>query len=244
MAGPGGQLLSELNLRSYINQRMADFFGVAYASGTARVPFRRHLYDRALAVQHRLTAIELLDQGYAEIAADVQLRLPVFLAIAVRQAKTPEALWERLADLRSEARPYREVRWELDVALAGGDLKEARRLTAALSTSVDNVVSVAGRALAAAGIAGIAEVTKGDLTGIAGGVAAGRAAITKLLESSVADRLLWRLRRPHLLWINDVMDEAEHLTEALPAVAGLWEVPEIEKDRFVRRFQKMGELRR
>ena len=241
---PRARLLTELNLRAYTNQRMADFFGLAYVPGTGRVPFRRHLYNRALAVQHRLQAVELLDRRYDEIAGEVRLRLPIFLAIAVRQAKRPEQLWDVLADLRGEARPYREVRWKLDAALADEDLKEARRLAKALNTSVDSVLAVAGEAVAGAGVAAVAEMAKGDLSGIAAATAAVQAASAKLLDSSVADRLLWRLRRPHLLWFNNVMDEAERLTEALPAVAKLWGVPEMEKERFVVRFQKMGELQR
>lgn len=242
LAGLRGRLLTELNLRSYTNQRIADFFGLAYISGAGRVPFRKYLYDRAIAVQHRLAAAELLDQSYAEIAGEVRLRLPVFLAIAVRQAAKPEALWEVLASLRSEARPYRQIRWDLDVALARRDLKEVRRLAKALNTDVDSVRAVAGGAVAASGVAAVGELAKGDVTGIATGIAAVQAAGTKLLDSSIADRLVWRLRQPHLLWINNVMDEAKHLTEALPDVARLWAVPELEKTRFAARFHLMGEL--
>lgn len=242
IASRRGRLLTELNLRSYTNQRIADFFGLAYVPGAGRVPFRKYLYDRAVAVQHRLAAVELLDQSYAEIAGEVRLRLPVFLAIAVRQAAKPEALWDVLASLRSEARPYRQIRWDLDVALARRDLKEVRRLAKALNTDVDSVLAIAGDVVAASSVAAIGQVARGDVTGIATGVAAVQAAGTKLLDSSIADRLAWRLRRPHLLWINDVMDEAKHLTEALPDVARLWAVPELEKARFAARFHKMGEL--
>jgi len=243
MPGRRGRLLTELNLRSYTNQRIADFFGLAYVPGAGRVPFRKYLYDRAVAVQHRLAAVELLDESYTEIAGEVRLRLPVFLAIAVRQAAKPEALWEVLADLRDHASPYRQIRWNLDVALARGDLKEARRLAKALNTDVASVLAVAGDALAASSVAAIGELAKtGDLTGIATGIAAVQAGGSKLLDSSIADRLAWRLKRPHLLWINNVMDEAKHLTEALPDVARLWAVPELEKTRFAARFHKMGEL--
>jgi hypothetical protein len=53
---------------------------------------------------------------------------------------------------------------------------------------------------------------------------------------------MWRVRRPHLLWLNDVMDEARHLTEALPQVARIWEIPERELSALSERFGMMGTL--
>jgi hypothetical protein len=236
------ELLTDLNLRAYINQRLADFFGLPYVCGAGRVPFRKHLYDRAVAVQHRLTALDIIDDQYAALAGGVQLRLPVFLALAVRHASDPDDIWDALVDLRTEARRYRASRTELDAALARRDLDEVERVGKALTTDIDSILAVAGRAVATAGIAVVEEIAKGDVTGIAGGVAAVEASAQGLLESSVVDRLRWRLRRPYLLWLNDVMDEARHLTEALPHVARVWRIPERELSIFSERFRMMATL--
>ena len=192
------ELLTDLNLRAYINQRLADFFGLPYACGAGRVPFRKHLYDRAVAVQHHLTALDVLDDRYAALAGDVQLRLPVFLALAVREASDPEELWDALVDLRGEATRYRASRAQLDAALARRDLEEVSRVGKALTSDIDSILAVAGKVVASASIAVVEEIAKGDVTGIAGGVAAVEAGTQGLLESSVLDRLMWRLRRPHL----------------------------------------------
>jgi hypothetical protein len=239
---PRGRLLTDLNLRAYINQRLADFFGLPYICAAARVPFRKHLYDRAVAVQQRLTAVKLLDDRYAEVAEDVRLRLPVFLAIAIRRASEPNDLWSAVAKLRGDAKPYRARRSDLDAALARGDLKEVKRLAKALTTDVDSILTVAGKAVATASMSVVEEIAKGDVTGIASGVAAAEAVGKGLLASSVADRVMWRLRRPHLLWINDVMDEAKHLTEALPDFTRVWQIPEREQSMFLNRFPTMGAL--
>ena len=111
-----------------------------------------------------------------------------------------------------------------------------------MTTDVDSVLNVAGRAVAASGLAAVEELAKGDVTGIATGVAAAEAAGRGLLESSVVDRLMWRLRRPYLLWINDVMDEARCITEAMPDVARIWRIPERERSIFAARFRAMGAL--
>jgi hypothetical protein len=239
-----GVLLSDLNLRSFVNQRLADFFQLPYLCAAARVPFRKHLYDRAVAVQQRLTAVEVIDDRYAELAEGVKLRLPVFLALAVREAVSPEAVWDRLADLRQRAKSFRARRIELDAALARNDLQEVARVAKALHTDVDNVLEIAGQATVAAGAAIVEEIAKGDSIGVASGVAAVEAASGQLLSSSVADRVLWRLRRPHLLWMNDLIDQAKHITEALPDFARLWRIPENRTGVFASRFAGMAELQR
>jgi len=225
--GRRGELLTDLNLRAYVNQRLADFFELPYVCGVARVPFRRHLYDRAVAVQHQLTTLELVDGSYDQLAANARLQLPVFLAIAIRQASKPDDLWTGLGALRREAAAYRRVRIYLDEALGRGDLKEAEKLAKALSTSVDNVLKVAGEAVAAGGLASINRISQGDITGVASAIAAFQAAGQKLLDSSIIDRLRWRLLKPHLLWINNTMDEARTITEALPGLEKIWKIPEV-----------------
>lgn len=241
---PLSVMLTDLNLRAYVNQNLADFFQLPYVCGIARLPFRRHLYDRAVAVQQRLTTLDVIDDRYAELAAGVQLRLPVFLASALAGAQRPDDLWDAIGRLRRDAAPYREARTTLDAALADGDLKELRRVRKALVTSVDGVLPIVGGATTEAGVAAVEQVAQGDSVGIvaavAGAVAAGRA----LLGSSIGTRLAWRLRRPHLLWINNVVDEAQHLTEALPALERIWRIPERELPIFATRFDATAALGR
>jgi hypothetical protein len=237
-----GELLTDLNLRAYVNQRLADFFELPYVCGVARVPFRRHLYDRAVAVQHHLTTLELVDASYEQLAANTRLQLPVFLAIAIRQASKPSDLWAGLTTLRRDAAAYRRVRIDLDEALGRGDLKEAEKLAKALSSSVESVLKVAGKAVAAGGLAAVNSISQGDPTGIASGIAAFQAAGQKLLDSSSIDRLRWRLLKPHLLWINNTMDEARTITEALPNLEKIWKIPERERDAFIERFRAMDAL--
>jgi len=237
-----GATLTDLNLRAYINQSLADFFELPYLCGAARVPFRKHLYDRAVAVQHRLTTLDVIDDRYGELAAGVQLRLPLFLATALPGAKRREDLWAAIARLRDDARPYRAARGDLDAALARRDVKEVARVSKALSTSVDSVLEVVGEASVRAAVAAVEQIAKGDVTGISAAVAGAEAAGRRLLDSSVSTRLMWRLRRPYLLWMSNVVDEAQRLTEALPDLQRLWRIPEMQLSTFAARFQDMAAL--
>jgi hypothetical protein len=237
-------VLSDLNLRGYINQRIAEFFTLPYACSTARLPFRSRLYDRCLRIQQELITAKLIDNRYAELAQGVQLRLPVFLAVALREAATPTALWSALSEIRTHAEVFREHREALDEALVRGDLKEAEKICKALHTSVEGLLKIAGNATAVAGSAVLERLVKGDIAPVSTAISATAAAAKGVLKSSFTDRLKWRLRKPELLWVSDMVDQAHHLTEAMPAFARLWQIPLNRQTIFAERFQKMAQLNR
>lgn len=236
------ELLSDLNIRAYVNQRMAEFFELPYACSLARLPYRRQLYDRATRIQQEATSAGVIDDRYAELAEGVHLRLPVFLAIAMRDAARPADLWPNLGRIRAQSGRFREHRVELDSALARGDLKVARNVGRALTMSVDDVLSIAGAATIAAASAVIERVAQGDVEPVATGISALKAAASPILKSSFSERLVWRLRRPQLLWINDVIEQASHLTEALPDVSRIWELPLNRQAVFAERFRATSHL--
>lgn len=236
------QLLSDLNLRSYVNQRLAEFFQLPYACSAARSPFRNHLYDQALRIQQQLTLARVIDDRYAELAKASRLRLPVFLSLAVSEAREPVDVWAVLASMRHDARTLRRYRGEVDRALERGDLKEAVVISKALHTTVDSVLAVAGMATVSAGAVVVEELAKGDLPSVSTGIAATVAAAKGLVKSSLAQRLLWRLRRPYLLWVNDLVDQAHRLTEALPDFSRIWQLAPNQQAEFARRFQRMAGL--
>ncbi len=237
-----GELLTDLNLRTYINQRLADAFTLPYAASVSRMPFRRYLYDRAVSVQHQLYSVGVLENRYTELAEGIRLRLPIFLAVALIGARVPSDLWGNLAQQRERAIKFRARRIELDAALGRQDRKEMLRVSAALHTDVDTLHGVLGRAVAESVLTVVEDVAKGDVHAVATGVAAVKAAGDRLVSSSLAHRLLWRLRRPHLLYLNNIIDEAQHLTEALPDFSRIWKIPERDQLRFAARFSRMASL--
>jgi hypothetical protein len=235
-------VLSDLNLRGYINQRIAEFFTLPYACSAARLPFRSHLYDRSLRIQQELTVAKLIDNRYAELAQTVQLRLPVFLAVALRSSTTPESLWDSIAELRDQGATFREHREEMDRTLARGDLKKAEEISRALHTSVGSLLKVAGTATTSASGVVLERIAKGDIAPVSTAISVGVAAAKGIFKSSFTDRLMWRLRKPELLWINNLVDQAHHLTEAMPDFSRMWEIPPNRQAVFAERFQKMAVL--
>jgi hypothetical protein len=235
-------LLSDLNLRAHINQSFANFFALPYACSAARIPFRKHLFDRVVKVQQELVTAKVIDQRYGELAAGVQLRLPIFLALSLQRAKQPKHVWDSLAELRVMSSDFRTYRFGFDNALARGDLKAAREMSKALHTTVEKLVTVAGKATTAVTTAVVEDVAKGDLSWAGTSISALRGATKGVLKSSFTDRLLWRLRKPELLWVNNVIDQAHHLTEALPKVSAIWEIPPNRQDSFIKRFKTISTL--
>jgi hypothetical protein len=83
---------------------------------------------------------------------------------------------------------------------------------------------------------------KGDIAPMSTAISAGVAAAKGMFKSSFTDRLMWRLRKPELLWVNDLVDQAHHLTEAMPNFSRIWEIPPNRQAIFAKRFQKMALL--
>lgn len=238
------KVLSDLNLRSHINQRIAEFFELPYACSAARLPFRKYLYDRGLKIHQELTTAKVIDERYGELSGGVHLRLPVFLAVALREAKTPTDLWSAIAKLRQGATKFRTYRAELDEELARGDKRKAEEMAKALSTSMDSLLEITSRvtANATASVKLVWSLSQGDLLTATNDISAVVAAGKGLLETSFVERLMWRLRKPQLLWINDVVEQSTHLTEALDGFSRVWQIPLNRQEVFLERFKSMTGL--
>jgi hypothetical protein len=89
---------------------MADFLELPYVPAASRMPFRRHLFDRAVSVESGLATLGLIEARYAELSNQAVLRLPIFLALAIRSAREPDELWDRLASMREKAAKFRSHR--------------------------------------------------------------------------------------------------------------------------------------
>lgn len=126
--------------------------------------------------------------------------------------------------------------------LARGDLKETEDVAKALHSSVESILELAGRLTVATGAVVVEELAKGDLPGVKTVISATVAASKGLVKSSLACRLLWRWRRPQLLWANDLVDQAHRLTDALPDFARIWRIPPNLQASFAQRFRRMAEL--
>ena len=236
------EMLSEINLRAFVNLEISNFFDLPYITPVSRAPFRRHLYDRAVAVDDLLSTVGLLQETYASWTAGAKLELPLFLAIALPKCKVPDDLWSALRAQRAAATKFRKRRNELDVALARRDRLATAKAARALASESGTLTEAIGGAGQAAAIAAVQTVGDGTWDGIAVGVSAAAAAVQNLISSNVTRRLLLRLTKPHLYYLPSVMREAEHITEALPDFSRIWRLPTRYQEEFANRLKEAGKL--
>jgi hypothetical protein len=244
-------LIRQGNYRGHVNQRLAGHLNLPYMPNVARIPFLSRFYDRPHAVSERLPAILALDKQYAERASQAQLLsgapfvLPVFVALAIRDASTPSDLWAAVATLRGHARRYRERRADLDRALEQGDLDVTAATLKAVRTEAAKLTTL----LADAGSAGagslIGSVEAKPVTFLSGmpldwlqaGLTAVIAGARKLMPASVGLRLAWRLCRPEYRFLSDITSQSRAISNSMPAIQRLWGLPDRQIDRFRSRYE-------
>jgi hypothetical protein len=251
-----GKVIREGNLRGHVNQRLAGHLKLPYAPNMARIPFRSRFYDRALAISDRLPSILALDEQYAERVTNAQLLprepfvLPVFLAVALRNAAVPQDLWAAVAALRAQARRYRERRVDLDQALEQGDLDVTAAALKALRTDAAKLTELLVEAGKASGGEIVSDLQAKPIALLSGmpldwlesGLSALIAGARKLVPKSVTDRLMWRLCRPELRFLSDIASQSRAISHSMPAVKRLWGLPERQIDNFQRRYESFAEL--
>ena len=235
------EILTASNVRCYINQRQADLFGLPYAPSIARMPFRAFVHRRRTDVDSAMASLQLADAAYAELAQGQSFRLPVYFAVTLRNAQEPEDLWTSLREHRAKAERYRQRRTSLDEAVDRGDLKELRKLKKALNTDAEKLTEALGHSATGA-LSGALEVSKGSLPSQATAIAAVAGAVHGLVTSTFASRVIMRFRRPELLYLSNLVDEAKSITRSLSQVARVWGLSELEERRFAERFESVSKL--
>lgn len=246
--------IREGNYRGHVNQRLASHLNLPYMPNMARIPFRTRFYDRALAVSDRLPSILALDKQYAERASQTHILrgepfvLPVFFALAVRDAAVPPDLWAAVAALRAQARHYRERRAELDRALEQGNLDVTSATLKAVRTEAAKLTTLLAGAGKASGESLITAVETKPVALLSGmpldwletGLSALIAGARKLLPGSVAQRLMWRLCRPELRFLSDIASQSRAISTSMPAIQRLWGLPESRIEPFRRRYESFA----
>ena len=248
--------IRESNYRGHVNERLASHLGLPYMPNVARIPFRSQFYDRAAIVSDRLPSILALDTRYSERAAQAPLLsgepfvLPVFLALAVRDAPASEDLWTAVATLRDQARHYRERRAALDKALDQGNLDVTAATFKAVGTEAEKLTTLLGAAGRAAADPLVESVKARPIALVAGmpldwlqtGLAVLIAGARKLLPESVRDRLMWRLSHPEYRFLSDAVSQSRVITNSMPAIQRIWGLPDSETERFRRRYEGFASL--
>jgi len=238
-----GEVLTDENYRTMINQRVADLVQLPYLPAVTRMPFRGLLNERKEAVCSRLYAVGALDRAYAASADGQGLNVPAFLAVAIRRSgQTRPGVWSAVAELRAQARRFRAHRAELDRALAVKDARAVRSVSQALSIAAQGLSDLAGELVVESATSVVEHVAAGDVDQVALGSAMLAAALQGLFKSDTARKVLLRLTRPHLYFLTRIKQESDRIIDAMPFAAEIWQIPEREQDDFAERLQEIGRI--
>jgi hypothetical protein len=239
-------LATTATLRTYIDQGIANALALPYLPGTLRMPFRRLFVERAGEVQDELISVALADQAFAQLQPSAPLILPFFTASVLQGAATREDVWAQMARVRDHSAPFRRARADLDRMLDRSQVSpEALRVQSAIRDQALKLADLAGATQQSASVA-LGVVAQTGIVPLAGALKTGVDAARGLSRGGSWTRIWRRLFHRHEYFLAQTNSQAIALTNALPQVQQLWEMPKIGGylERFASATQQMGHVLR
>jgi hypothetical protein len=213
--------------RTYVNQGIANALALPYLPGTLRMPFRRLFVERAAEVQDELVSIALADQAFARQQPSSPLILPFFTASVLQQATSREDVWAQMAHVRAQSAAFRRARADLDKTLERSQVSaEALRFQGAIRDEALKLADVAGAAQQSASIA-LGVVAQTGIVPLTGALKVGVDAVQGISRSGSWTRIWRRLFHRHEYFLAQTNSQAIALTNALPQLQKIWEMPKI-----------------
>jgi hypothetical protein len=239
-------LATTATLRTYIDQGIANALALPYLPGTLRMPFRRLFVERAGEVQDELISVALADQAFVQLQPSSPLILPFFTASVLQGAATREDVWAQMARVRDQSAPFRRARADLDRMLGRSQVSpEALRVQSAIRDQALKLADLAGAIQQSASVA-LGVVAQTGIVPLAGALKTGVDAARGLSRGGSWTRIWRRLFHRHEYFLAQTNSQAIPLTNALPQVQQLWEMPKIGGylERFASATQQMGHVLR
>jgi hypothetical protein len=240
------QLAATATYRTYVNQGIANALGLPYLPGTLRMPFRRLFVQRAAQVQDELVTVALADRIFAQQQPSAPLILPFFTAAVLRGATTRAEVWDQMAHTREQSASFRHKRAELDALLERSEVSpKALRLQAAIRDEGLRTADLVGVTQQSASVA-LGVIAQTGIVPLAGALKVGVDAVQGAGRDGDWTRIWRRLFRRHEYFLAQTDSQAIALTNALPQIQQLWQMPKIGGylDRFASATQQMGHVLR
>lgn len=232
--------------RTYVNQGIANALALPYLPGTLRMPFRRLFVERAAEVQDELVSVALADQVFAQQQPSSPLILPFFTASVLQGAATRDDIWAQMARVRDQSAAFRRIRAKLDRILERSQVfPEALRVQSAIRDEALKLADLAGATQQSASVA-LGIVAQTGIVPLAGALKTGVDAAHGLSRGGSWTRIWRRLFHRHEYFLAQTNSQAIALTNALPQVQLLWEMPKIGGylERFATATQQIGHVLR
>jgi hypothetical protein len=232
--------------RTYVNQGIANALALPYLPGTLRMPFRRLFVQRAAEVQDELVQVALADRIFAQRQPSSPLILPFFTASVLQGAATRDDVWPQMARVRDQSAAFRRVRADRDRELERSQVSpDALRIQSAISDEALKLADLAGAAQQAASVA-LGVVAQTGIVPLASVLKTGVDAAQGVGRGGSWTRIWRRLFHRHEYFLAQTNSQAIALTNALPQIQQLWEMPKIGGylKRFASATQQMGHVLR
>jgi hypothetical protein len=232
--------------RTYVNQGVANALALPYLPGTLRMPFRRLFVERAAEVQDELVSVAAADKIFASQQPTSPLILPFFTASVLQRARSREDIWTHMAQTRQQSAAFREHRAELDRLLERSQVSpDALRVQQAIRDEGLNLADLAGVAQQSTSVA-LGVVAQTSILPLAGVIKTGVDAAQGIGRSGSWTRVWSRLFRRHEYFLAQTNSQAIALTNALPQIQQLWQMPKIGAylQKFADATQQMGHVLR
>jgi hypothetical protein len=239
-------LAGSTTYRTYVNQGIANALGLPYLPGTPRMPFRRLFVRRASEIQDELVSVALADQIFAQQQLSSPLILPFFTTAVLQRTTTLDDIWEQMGEVRDQSAAFRRVRADLDRMLERSQVSaEALRFQNAVRDEALKLADLAGAAQLAASVS-LGVVAQTGIVPLAGALEIGVNAARSVGRDRSWTRIWRRLFRRHEHFLAQTNTQAIALTNALPQLQQLWEMPKIGGylKQFAAATQQMGHLLR
>jgi hypothetical protein len=221
------QFAASATYRTYVNQGIANALALPYLPGTLRMPFRRLFVRRATEVQDELVSVALANQKFAQLQPSSPLTLPFFTSAVLRQATTRDDIWAQLAHVRDQSVTFRRARADLDRMLERSQVSpQAQRLHSAIHDEALKLADLAGAVQQASSVA-LGVVAQTGIVPLAGALRTGVDAAQGLGRSGGWTRIWRRLFHRHEYFLAQTNSQAIALTNALPQLQQLWQMPKI-----------------
>jgi hypothetical protein len=240
------QFAASTTYRTYVNQGIANALALPYLPGTLRMPFRRLFVRRASEVQDELVSVALADRIFAQQQPSSPLILPFFTTAVLQRATSHRDIWAQLARMRDQSAAFRRVRADLDRLLERSQVSaEALRFQNAIRDEALKLADLAGATQQSASVA-LGVVAQTGIVPLAGALKVGVDAARGAGRGGSWARIWRRLFHRHEYFLAQTNTQAMALTNALPQLERLWNMPTIGAylKRFADATQQIGHMLR
>jgi hypothetical protein len=240
------KLAASATYRTYVNQGIANALGLPYLPGTLRMPFRRLFVKRAGEVQDELVSVALADRIFAQQQPSSLLILPFFTAAVLQRATSLMDIWTQMGKVRDQSLAFRRARADLDRMLERSQVSaEALRFQNAIRDEALKLADLAGATQQSASVA-LGIVAQTGVVPLAGALKVGVDAARGVGRGGSWTRIWHRLFHRHEYFLAQTNTQAIALTNALPQLQQLWEMPKIggHLKQFADATQRMGHVLR